>query len=152
MRVKDIMNKNIIVIDINTSIYDACNTMKKFNIGFLPVSFENKILGVITDRDIVINCISNNCENDQRVMDYINKNVISINYNEEVENALNLMKQHKVKRLLVSNDEKVVGILSISDLLNTDSIKDHLLETIRSIWSVKDNIHNSDAEIDEFYL
>ena len=103
MRIKNILRRGIIVADINTSIYDVANLMKKHNIGFLPITSNNKIMGVITDRDIVINCVANNCENDQKIEDYINKSVISIDHNREIDEALDLMKKNKIKRNLVRN-------------------------------------------------
>lgn len=150
MKVNDILKRGLVTVDINTSIYDVANVMKKHNIGFLPVTSNNKIMGVITDRDIVINCVANNCENDSKIEDYINKNIISIDISEDVKDALKLMKDNKIKRLIVVNKEKIVGVLSLSDIIESD--EDGVLDTIKTIWKIQDKDRNLDAEIDEFYL
>jgi len=150
LRIKEVLNKGIISIDTNTSIYDAANLMKQHNIGFLPVVSNAKIIGVITDRDIVINAVANNCDCDQKIEDYINKNVIKIDYNREINEALDLMKQHKIKRILVVDNNKFIGILSLSDIIKVN--EKQTLETIKIIWETDDKSRLKDAEIDEFYL
>ena len=54
MKAKDIMTKNIIVSDTNTDIFTLAKIMKTYNIGFIPIEKDKKIIGVITDRDIVV--------------------------------------------------------------------------------------------------
>lgn len=150
MRIKEVVNKNIIVGDVNSSIVEIAFLMKKYNIGFLPIKNEQKIIGVITDRDIVINCISNNCNNNDCIEGYINKNIIHIDWNREISDALNIMAKEKIKRILVSDNMKIIGILSLSDIINKEEKK--TLETIKSIWKLKDNNKNIEPEIDEYYL
>lgn len=150
MRIKNILRRGIIVADINTSIYDVANLMKKHNIGFLPITSNNKIMGVITDRDIVINCVANNCENDQKIEDYINKSVISIDHNREIDEALDLMKKNKIKRIIVTDGEKIIGVLSLSDIIECN--EKGVLETIKTIWKIEDKRKNIEPEVDEFYL
>lgn len=150
MRIKEVVNKNIIVGDANNSIVEISNIMKKHNIGFLPISDNKKIIGVITDRDIVINCISNNCDNKEKIGSYINRNIIHIDWNREISDALNIMSREKIKRILISNNMKLVGILSLSDIISLDEKK--VLSTIKTIWEITDNKRNIEPEIDEYYL
>ncbi len=150
MRIKEIVNKNIIVGDVNNSVAEIATIMKKNNIGFLPIKNNKKIIGVITDRDIVINCISNNCNNSDNIEGYINKNVIHVDWNREIIDALNIMAKEKIKRILVSNNMKLVGVLSLSDIIKKEEKK--TIETIKIIWSLKENSKNIDPEVDEYYL
>jgi len=150
MRIKEIFQRGIIHIDADTSIYDAANVMKKHNIGFLPVLKDDKIIGVITDRDIVINAVANNCDCDKSIEDYINKNIIKIDYNRELSDALDLMTTHKIKRILVVDGEKFIGVLSLSDIIQKD--EKGVLKAIKTIWKIEDKDRLKDAEIDEFYL
>lgn len=150
MRIKEILKKGIISIDISTSIYDAANLMKKHNIGFLPVIKDSKVIGVITDRDIVVNAVANNCDCDTTIEDYINKNIVKIDYNREISDALNLMKLNKIKRIIIMNGEKFIGVLSLSDIIDID--ENGILETIKTIWKIEDKERLKDSEIDEFNL
>lgn len=151
MQIKEIMNKNIVVASKEEKIWKIAKKMKQYNIGFLPVVDNSKVIGVITDRDIVINCISNNNDKNETVENYINKNIISINLDSEINDALDLMASNKVKRLIVTDDKKTVGIISLADILTTN-LNDEILKTIKSIWIIKDNKQNKDAEVDDFYL
>lgn len=147
MIIKDIMSKNIISCKSNSNIYDVAKLMKEYNIGFIPI-IDNNLIGVITDRDIVIKCIYNN---DINIKSYISNNIISIDENKNIKNALNLMKGKKIKRLIVTKEKEIVGILSLSDILN-NSNDNEIINTIKSIYEIKDNKLNKNSEIDEFYL
>lgn len=152
MKVREIMNKNVIVANKNDKVWEVSKKMKKYNIGFLPVIDNSRIIGVITDRDIVINCISNNNNDKNKTIEnYINKNIVSINLDNEVIEALDLMAINKVKRLIVTDDKKVVGIISLADILTTN-LDSEILKAIKSIWVVKDHEKDKDAQIDDFYL
>ena len=137
--------KNLIVVDIKSNIYEVADTMKRYDVGFVPVSDNNKIVGVLTDRDIVTKIVANK---DELIESYISK-PISIDLNDSIENALTLMSKHKIKRLLVSSDNKLVGILSISDLLNTDC---NYIEAIKEIFEINKNDDTYITKVDEFYL
>lgn len=145
--IKDIMSKKIISCKSNSTIYDVAKLMKKYNIGFIPV-IDDKLLGVITDRDIVIKCLFNN---DTNIKSYINTNIICIDENEEIKSALKLMSKNKIKRLIVTNKKEIVGILSLSDILNSN-LDNEIINTIKSIYEIKDNKLNINSEIDEYYL
>lgn len=147
MKVKDIMSKNIISCKLDCTIYDIANLMKKYNIGFIPI-IDNGLKGVITDRDIVIKCIYNK---DININGYININIINIDENKDINDALYLMNKYKIKRLIVKNKKKIVGILSLSDILNYCN-NNELINTIKTIYELNDNKINNNSEVDEFYL
>lgn len=150
MKAQDIMSRNLIIMNDNTSISEVARIMKEKDIGFIPISNDNKIVGVITDRDIVINAISNKCSLDTPVKEYATKNVISVNIDDNVSKILNVMRKNKVKRVLVTDEHKLVGIVSFSDILNNNEFD--ILNTMKEIWSIKRNNDHYETEIDEFYL
>ena len=80
-----------------------------------------------------------------------NTNIISIDENDSIINALKLMNKFKIKRLIVTNKKEIVGILSLSDILNYN-LDNGILNTIKSIYEIKDNKLNDNPEVDEFYL
>ncbi len=141
----NLISKNLIVVDSKSNIYEVADTMKRYDVGFVPVSDNNKIVGVLTDRDIVTKIVANK---DELIESYISK-PISIDLNDSIEDALKLMSKHKIKRLLVSSDNKLVGILSISDLLNTDC---NYIEAIKEIFEINKNDDTYITKVDEFYL
>ena len=150
MKAQNIMSRNLIIMNDNTSISEVARIMKEKDIGFIPISNDNKIIGVITDRDIVVNAISNKCNLDTPVKEYTTKNVISVNIDDNVSKILNVMRKNKVKRVLVNDEHKLVGIVSFSDILNNNEFD--ILNTMKEIWSIKRNNDHYETEIDEFYL
>lgn len=147
MKIENIMTKNIISCKLDSTIYDVSILMKKYNIGFIPI-IDNGLKGVITDRDIVIKCLYNN---DINIKSYINNNIIYIDYNKNIFDALNLMSINKIKRLIVTKKKEIVGILSLSDILNYSN-DNKIIDALKSIYELKDNKLNNNSKIDEFYL
>lgn len=142
-----IMSKNVIVLDENTNIIKISKTMKENDIGIIPISRNKKIIGVLTDRDIVTKVLANN---DEKIKNYITKKIVKINVDSDINEALEIMKKNKIKRLLVEKNNKLVGILSISDLLYYQNEK--ILETFKNIYTIDKNSDEYHVEIDEFEL
>lgn len=151
-KVKDIMSKNLIICSSDINVINISNIMKKYNIGFIPIEKNKKIIGVITDRDIVINIISNKVNNNSSIESYVNSNIIHIEENSSIDECLNIMKENKVKRLIIVNKEKIVGVISLSDILNCYDDLDKVTEVAKVIWSTTKSDDNYKTEIDEFYL
>ncbi len=141
------MSKNVIVLDENTNIIKISKTMKENDIGIIPISRNKKIIGVLTDRDIVTKVLANN---DEKIKNYITKKIVKINVDSDINEALEIMKKNKIKRLLVEKNNKLVGILSISDLLYYQNEK--ILETFKNIYTIDKNSDEYHVEIDEFEL
>ena len=148
--IKNIMSKKIIFSNINDSIKDVSNLMKINNIGFMPIKDKENFVGVITDRDICIAIPTLKNIND-KVKSYINNNVIFIDVNSNINDALKLMSKYKIKRLLVKEKDNTIGVLSLSDILNYTNNVD-LIETYKNIFSIKNNKSEPTTSIDEFYL
>lgn len=117
MKVKELMTKKVITIDKEDSIINAAKKMKDHDIGILVIINEKReVLGVITDRDIVIRSISRGNIN-ATVDEAMTHDSIRINKNEEIVKALETMGDYQIKRLVVVDDDlKLVGIISLSDL------------------------------------
>ena len=141
------MSKNVIVLDENTNIIKISKTMKENDIGIIPISRNKKIIGVLTDRDIVTKVLANN---DEKIKNYITKKIVKINVDSDINEDLEIMKKNKIKRLLVEKNNKLVGILSISDLLYYQNEK--ILETFKNIYTIDKNNDEYHVEIDEFEL
>lgn len=149
MQAKDIMTTSVIVVDKKIDIFDIAKIMKENDIGFIPVSDKQKIIGVITDRDIVIKVLANK---DTKIYNYITKDIIICNVDDSIDTILTIMAESKVKRLLVVDDKKMVGIISLSDILSTNYSNQDKIISIQSIWSISKNDQSHNLEIDEFYL
>jgi len=150
LMVKDIMTYNIISSDLLSSFKDISILMKNNNIGFMPIKDKNKYIGVITDRDVCLALPNINNINDS-IKSYITNNIIYIDINSSIDDALKTMSKNKVKRLLVKEKDNIVGILSLSDILNYTNNK-NIINTYKSIFCIHNNNNNIINEIDDFYL
>jgi len=148
--IKDIMTYKIINGHLNNSIKDISNLMKEHNIGFIPIKNKNKYVGVITDRDICLSIPTLNNINDS-IKSYITNNIIYIDINSSINDALKIMGSNKVKRLLVKEKDNIIGILSLSDILNYTNNK-NIINTYKSIFYMHNNKHDFIPEVDDFYL
>ncbi len=145
--IEKIMNKNLIILN-DSSLEDIAKAMKRYDVGMVIIKENNKIKGIITDRDIVTKILANK---DNKIKEYLTTNLVSIDINSDINEAIDLMKKHKIKRLLVKKDNKLVGVLSLSDLLNTVD-NNILIETYKTIFSINRNTDKYLTDIDEFEL
>ena len=152
MKIKDIMSKDIIVGKITDNVLEISKKMKENDIGFIPILDKDDVVGVVTDRDIVINSLANNGKNEDLIEDYMTKNVVFVDINESLENTIEKMKENKIKRIIVSNKGKMVGIISISDFINSKLNNNELINSIKHIWNINKIDNKEEPEIDEFYL
>lgn len=118
MQVKEIMTKDFEMINSTDSLVAAAKMMKSFNIGVLPVKEGNKIIGILTDRDIVIRALAEGKDaNNVTVKDVMSSEIARCSSEDSVEEATNIMKEKKVRRLMVLEaDNTPVGIVSLGDI------------------------------------
>jgi CBS domain-containing protein len=125
MKVRDIMTKNPETVTPGTFIGDVAMLMRDLDVGVVPVVRDGRLLGVITDRDITIRVTASGLNPfEVTVQDFTSPNPISVSPDDDLERARELMSQHQIRRLLVTEDEKLVGILSLGDLATKDRADD----------------------------
>ncbi len=144
------MSSKIIFGSIDSSFKDISRLMKDNNIGFIPIKDKDNYVGVITDRDICISLAELNNLNDS-IKSYITNNIVYIDVNSSVDEALKTMSKYKIKRLLVKDKDNTIGVLSLSDILNYSN-EENIISTFKTIFYIHDNKHERCAEVDEFYL
>jgi len=123
MKVKDCMHGEICSVKANSKVCEVINLMKEKHIGSVPVcDDENKVCGIITDRDILLRSVA--CDKDVKqtpVSDIMTCNVCTCTEDEEITNAQSKMSKNQVRRLPVCDENnKVVGMLTIGDLIHHD--------------------------------
>jgi len=125
MKFKDIMSKDIEVLHQDDTIQTAAQKMRDLNVGFLPVLDNGKLIGVLTDRDLVVRTMADGVRPNKRIeKDFISNPGIYCFDDQEVDSAVQLMQMHQIRRLVVldRNDGSVVGVVSLGDLaINTPS-------------------------------
>ena len=126
MRVKECMSDQVIWATGNNTIYDVAKLMNDNHVGCIPICDANqKIIGIITDRDIVLRTIA--CEKDvkqTKATDIMTTDVIRTSKDTEVSWVADIMAKNQIRRVPVVQDEKLVGIISIGDLARNNDVPD----------------------------
>ena len=103
-----------------TTVYDAIKLMAEKNVGALLVTRHDKLAGIISERDYTRKVIlMGRASKDTRVNEILSGNVVAVSPDHTVEQCLRLMTEHRVRHLPVLNGDKIVGIVSIGDLVNS---------------------------------
>jgi CBS domain-containing protein len=110
------MNKNVVVAKPIVTLREAARVMGEMNMGSLVIMEEDKIVGIVTSTDI-LKAIGEGKDPDKVTIGEIaTKNVITIQADEPLEKAVDIMIKHKIKKLPVMMNEKLVGIITVSDI------------------------------------
>ena len=116
-QVRDIMEKNVITIDINETANIAANQMKENDISFLVIIENGKPVGVVSERDFVQKlCINNQNSSDVKISDIMSYKFRWVNPTTKIEDAIQKMLNNNIRRLLILDDEKLVGVITQTDL------------------------------------
>lgn len=115
---KEIMTSNVEVISRNASAEDAAMKMKNLNVGAIPVCDEEKLCGMVTDRDLVLRVMAEGLDPKRvRVNDATSSDVLFCYEDDDIEKASHVMSQRQIRRLpILSRAKKLVGIVSLGDL------------------------------------
>ena len=116
--VKDIMNKSLISADSTTTVFQIANLMAKGGIGAIIVKKDNIPAGIITDRDFAIKITVQKLPLDTPIDKVASYPLATIDLNESILVAANLMSSKKLRKLAVVENEKVIGIITSTDLVN----------------------------------
>ena len=118
MQIHEIMSREIKSIDTEATIIEACKRLYRNKVGSLVVLEEGILKGIITERDIIAKVvILNKDPNNTTVEEIMSQDVITINQNANVEDAIKLMNSKEIKKIpVISETGNLVGILTTSDI------------------------------------
>ena len=118
MQLKEVMTRNVEVIGPDATLEDAASRMDVLDIGPLPVCENDRLVGMITDRDITVRSTAMGEDpKTTHVRDAMSKNVLYCHEDDDVREAARIMESKQIRRLPVLNrDDQLVGIVSLGDL------------------------------------
>ena len=118
MQVRELMTDRVISVAQQEPVSSAARLMKRHNLGALPVcDDEGRLRGVITDRDIVTRCIAADMDpTDTLIREIMSRGISTCRTDEEIGDALHTMGSEQVRRLPVTQNGKLVGMLTLGDL------------------------------------
>jgi CBS domain-containing protein len=123
MKVKEAMHAGVQWVEPNTPLTTIAKLMRDHDVGALPVGENDRLIGMVTDRDIVCRAIADGRDlATTTARDVMSKGIFFCRTDEELDEAVHLMEKKKVRRLPVINqDKRMVGMLSLGDLSHTGS-------------------------------
>lgn len=115
--VKEIMTRNVDNCSQEDNIYEAALKMKQDDVGMIPVLDSNQsLIGVITDRDIVIRCVAEKRPNSTKVTDVISTHLVTGTQDMSIDEIESLMASEQIRRIPIVENNKLVGVVSLGDL------------------------------------
>jgi CBS domain-containing protein len=121
-RVRDVMTTNPVTVSEKDSVRDAARIMAREDTGVVPVVDGKKIIGLITDRDIVVRLVAEGKDPaNTRVKEAMSKSVRSVKEDISINEVLELMSNQQIRRVpVVNQNNELVGIVSIGDIASRD--------------------------------
>jgi len=121
MKICNVMTRDPKLAHPDETLQEAARTMRDFDCGILPVADGDRLVGMITDRDIAIRCLAEGKGPDTRVRDAMTPEVKYCYEDENTEQVAHNMAEIQVRRLpVLSRDKRLVGIISVGDLARED--------------------------------
>lgn len=115
--VQEIMTRNVDYCMQEDNIYEAALKMKQDDVGMIPVLDMNQsLIGVITDRDIVIRCVAEKRPNSTKITDVISTHLVTGTPDMSIDELEDLMSSEQIRRIPIVENNKLVGIVSLGDL------------------------------------
>lgn len=114
--IQNIMTDSVVTCTVQDNIYEAAVKMKQHDTGFIPIVDGERLIGVVTDRDLVIRAMAEKHPGSTSIRDVMTEEVISVGPEATIDETAELMADHQVRRLPVVQDGKLVGIVSLGDL------------------------------------
>ena len=115
-QLKDMMSRDVQVISPDMSIKEAAIKMRDGDFGMMPVGEDDRMIGTLSDRDIVIRAVADGLDADTKVRDVMSEGVAWAYEDDSVENAAMIMSEWQVRRLpVVDRDKRLVGIVTLGD-------------------------------------
>lgn len=120
MKVTEVMTGNVETCSPRTSLQEVAAQMKELDVGSIPVTDNDKLVGIITDRDIVIRGIAEKKSLDRPVSEILSAEMVTGTPDMTTEDAAERMADYQIRRLPIVENERVVGIVALGDIAVKD--------------------------------
>ncbi|GAA0602261.1 CBS domain-containing protein [Caenispirillum bisanense] len=134
MQIREIMSTDVHLVDPNMTIAECARRMRDDDIGAFPVGENDRLVGMVTDRDLAVRAVAENCAPDStKVREVMSEGICYCYDDAEVEEAAKVMADHQVRRVpVVNRDKRLCGVVSVADLAKA-GVEDVHLQAYRTI-------------------
>lgn len=141
MTVGDVMTKSVVSVDASMTINEAAKMMEDAKVGAVIVMENNTPVGIVTDRDFAVKVAAHAYQVSSPVKQIMSSPLFSINSDESVRTAADLMHDRGIRKLPVIDDENVVGMITATDIVNLlavcveDDMRDMYFHSVAKIYA-----------------
>jgi CBS domain-containing protein len=114
--VADVMTPGVESTSSTETLRDAARAMREGDLGSMPVVDDGQLTGILTDRDIVVRAVAEGLDPAARVGDVASRDPVTVAPGEDLDDAMDLMARHRIRRLPVVEDGRLVGVVSQADV------------------------------------
>ncbi|MGE5631835.1 MAG: CBS domain-containing protein [Caulobacteraceae bacterium] len=133
MKIKEIMTTDVKTVTSSDNVSQAASVMDQLNVGSIPVIDNNKVVGIVTDRDIVVRSVAKGQNPTQKVSDVMTTNITYATPDMDVHKAADIMAEQQIRRLPVVENGSLVGIVAIGDLAVENIFENEAGEALHDI-------------------
>lgn len=133
LKIKEIMTTSVKTVAADNSISEAANVMKELNVGAVPVLDNNRLVGIVTDRDLVVRGLAQGKNANDHVSSVMTTDVTTVDPEMDVHNVADLMASRQIRRLPVVSNDSLVGIVAIGDMAVEDIFENEAGEALHNI-------------------
>jgi CBS domain-containing protein len=132
MKIRELMKKDVTLVSPDSTVREAALKMKEHDIGVLPVCGNDKLVGLVTDRDLVIRAVAENRECLQtQIKDVMTSPIIYCFEDQDAEEIARIMEVKQIRRLVVlDRNKRLVGIVSVDDLARNQALAGEVLSQV----------------------
>lgn len=142
MKIREIMTTNIKVAEPDDTLDEIAIMMRDQDVGAIPVVDDGELIGIITDRDIVLRCVAESKDPSEIAADeIISGDLQTVEPDDDIEQALRIMSEKQIRRLPVVDEGTLVGMVSLGDLAVKTDDEDLVADTLED---VSDGVKASD--------
>lgn len=133
MKVKQIMTTEVSTVAPNDTVAKAASIMDQLNVGSVPVTDGSRVVGIVTDRDIILRGVAKGKDPNQKISEVMTSNIKCATPDMDVHTVADLMAENQVRRLPVVDNDNLVGIVAIGDLAVENIFENEAGEALHDI-------------------
>lgn len=140
--IKDIMSEDIECCSLLDNMYEVAVKMKELNVGAIPIVDEKRLVGMITDRDIVIRGVAEKNPGSTKVEKIMSDQLVTVTCDTTTNQAAKLMAEHQIRRLPVVEGDNLIGIVSLGDFATHQLTDEQAGNALSDISEQNDHIQH----------
>ena len=134
MKVKDIMTKSVAYINPDSTVTEAAQLMQKHNVGSIPVCDQSGLIGMVTDRDIVVRNVAHGKDpHTTPVKNVMTSQVTTVSPDMDLSQVSDIMSKNQIRRIPVVENKMLVGIVALGDLATDQRFETEASESLSDI-------------------